>query len=299
MVVKTRSTGDKIFDVINILIMIAIMIITVYPFWYAVVGSLNSGLDYLRGGVNLWPRSFTLANYTAVFQSGEVLAAYRTSVLRTLVGTITYLIVVSMFAYAFSKKYLVGRNIYAGMGLVSLFFEGGIIPMYFVLKTLGILNTFWVYILPGMFHFFGVIIFTSFFREIPVSINESAKIDGAHEYTIFSRLIVPLSKPVYAAMALFTAVWHWNDYRMSLIFTSDDSLEVIQLFLLRVVNSFAQASNMAGGQAAMSTGIREDTTVAITVQLATMVMTAAPILIIYPFLQKYFVKGVLIGSVKE
>lgn len=298
MVVGQNTLGNRTFATINGVIMLVIMFITLYPFWYAVVGSFNEGVDYLRGGVNFWPRTWAMQNYRAVFSTNEILAAYRVSVARTVLATVVHLFVVSTFAYAFSRRNLVFRNVYAAMGLIGLFFQSGVIPEYFVLRSLGLLNTFWVYVFPPAFNFFSVIIFASFFRELPASLHESARIDGARELTVFARIVVPLSKPVFAAIALFTAVWNWNDYRMSLIFTTDESLKVVQLFLLQVINSTRRATDMGSAQAAAASAGGGNRTVSITVQLATMVITATPILIIYPFLQKYFVKGVLIGSIK-
>ena len=297
MSLTTRSRGDKIFDALNVTIMTILMFITLYPFWFSIIGSFNEGLDYMRGGVNLWPRKWTLANYRAVFTSGDILSAYRVTVLRTVVGTISHLVVTSLFAYAFSRRNLVGKKIYATMGVITMFFHGGLIPNYLLFKTLGILNTFWVYIFPALFNFFNVVIFASFFRNIPESINESARMDGANEYTIYGRLIVPLSKPVFAALALFTGVYHWNDFFMSLVFTNDKALEVMQVFLLRVIQTREVASQMAGAVAADVAGEAQAAN-STTIQLATMVIAAAPILALYPFLQKYFVKGVLIGSIK-
>lgn len=297
MSLTARSNGDKIFDVVNITIMTVLMFITLYPFWFSIIGSFNEGLDYMRGGVNLWPRKWTLANYRAVFTSGDILKAYKVTILRTVVGTVSHLVVTSLFAYAFSRRNLVGKKIYATMGVITMFFHGGLIPNYLLFKTLGILNTFWVYIFPALFNFFNVVIFASFFRNIPESINESARMDGANEYTIYGRLIVPLSKPVFAALALFTGVYHWNDFFMSLVFTNDKALEVMQVFLLRVIQTREVASQMAGAVSADVAGEAQAAN-STTIQLATMVIAAAPILALYPFLQKYFVKGVLIGSIK-
>jgi putative aldouronate transport system permease protein len=274
-----------------------LMFITLYPFWFSIIGSFNEGLDYMRGGVNLWPRKWTLANYRAVLSSGDILQAYKVTVLRTIVGTVTHLVVTSMFAYAFSRRNLVGKKVYATMGVITMFFHGGLIPNYLLFKTIGILNTFWVYIFPALFNFFNVVIFASFFRNIPESINESARMDGANEYTIYTRLIVPLSKPVFAALALFTGVYHWNDFFMSLVFTNDKALEVMQVFLLRVIQTREVASQMAGAVSSEVAGQAQAAN-STTIQLATMVIAAAPILALYPFLQKYFVKGVLIGSIK-
>ena len=297
MSLTARSSGDKVFDAVNLSLMVLLMFVTLFPFWFSVVGSFSEGMDYVRGGVYFWPRSWTLANYRAVFSRGDVLQAYRVTVMRTVVGTVSHLVVTSLFAYAFSRRNLVGKKVYATMGVITMFFHGGLIPNYLLFRALGILDTFWVYIFPALFNFFNVVIFAAFFREIPESINESARMDGANEYTIYGRLIVPLSKPVFAALALFTGVYHWNDFFMSLVYTTSDSLQVMQVFLLRVLQTRDVATHMAGAVSPEVAG-RARAANSTTIQLATMVIAAAPVLVLYPFLQKYFVKGVLIGSIK-
>jgi putative aldouronate transport system permease protein len=294
-----RPLGDSLFRILNTTGMLLLVFITLFPFWYSLVGSLNQGLDYMRGGVAFWPRKPTLANYAVVLRSPVILSAYRATVLRTIVGTFVHLLVTSLFAYAFSRRYLMGKRFYATAGVITMFFSGGLIPTYLLYKTLGLLDNFLVYIVPAAFNFWNVIIFGSFFRTIPEEIHESAKLDGAHEYRIWFRLVLPLSKPVLAALALFTGVWHWNDFFISLVFTTRRELEVIQLFLLKIVQTREMASQMAANFGVGSqTRAQSEATNTRTIQLATMVVTSAPILVLYPLLQKYFVKGVLIGSIK-
>lgn len=286
------------FRMLNGTGMVLLVFVTLFPFWYSIVGSFNEGLDFMRGNAVFWPNKPTLANYRIVFRNSEILSSYKVTVGRTVVGTLSHLVVTSLFAYAFSRRNLVGKKVYGAMGIVTMFFYGGLIPTYLLFKTLSILNTFWVYILPALFNFWNVIIFSAFFREIPESINESARIDGASEYLIFGRLIVPLSTAVFAALGLFTAVYHWNDFFISLVFTTRRELQVMQVYLLKVIQTREAASQMAGGAvtAAQAGDARASNTR--TIQMATMLIAAAPILVLYPFLQKYFVKGVMIGSIK-
>lgn len=290
--------NDRTFRILNSIGMVLLVFITLFPFWYSIVGSFNEGLDFSRGGVVFWPRTPTLANYRIVFRNSEILSSYRVTIARTIIGTISHLVVTSMFAYAFSRRKLVGKKIYASMGIVTMFFYGGLIPTYMLFKVLTILNTFWVYILPALFNFWNVIIFAAFFREIPESINESARIDGANEYTIYARLIIPLSTPVFAALALFTAVYHWNDFFISLVFTTKKELQVMQVYLLRVIQTRSMASQMAAGAVTAQQAGDAQATNTRTIQMATMLVATAPILALYPFLQRYFVKGVMIGSIK-
>ena len=294
---KARSTGDHIFDSLNVLGMLLLIFVTLYPFWFVLIGSFSGGQAYTRArGVFWWPVGATIANYTVVFREPGIVSAFRMTIYRTLVGTVTHLVVTSLFAYAFSKKNLVGRKVYATIGMVTMFFSGGVIPAYLVRQALGLLNTFWVLIIPAMINFWNVIIFRAFFAEIPDSISESAKIDGAGEYRIFVQLIVPLSAAVFAAIGLFTAVWHWNDFFQPLIFTTSKRFETLPLLLLRTIRTREAASGMATRAAGL--GVPQDEINPLTIQMATMIVAVAPILLLYPFLQRYFVKGIMLGSIK-
>jgi len=292
-----KSRTDLVFNFFNILLMLVIVFVTLYPFWFATVGSFNEGLDYMRRrGVSFWPSAFTFDNYRVVFMEHGILNSFEITIYRTIVGTITHLIVTSLFAYAFSKKYLVGRNFYAVIGLVTMFFSGGLIPAFLLRQYLGLLDTFWVFIIPAMINFWNVIIFRAFFQEIPDSISESAKIDGAGEYRIFFNLIVPLSLPVFAVIALFVGVFHWNDFWVPMVFTRSERYETIQLFLMSIIRTREAASALQAQAAGI--GIARGAVNPLTIQMATMIVTTVPIMIVYPFLQKYFVKGIMIGSVK-
>lgn len=294
MIVKS-SRGDKVFDVLNIIGMCILIFLTLYPFWYCLIGSFNEGADYAQGGVYLLTRKFTWANYRAVFQNQQLFDAFRVTIARTVLGTAASLLFTAVFAYGFSRKNLKFRGFYAAMGTVTLFFGGGLIPYYLVLRQLHLIDKFAVYIIPALFSFWNVIIFQSFFREIPESIHESARIDGAGEYRILFHLILPLSKPVLAAIGLFTAVGHWNAYFDSMAFTNKVELQTLQVLLMKIVKSKEVALQMAQSVARY---VKRDEVNPLTVQLATMMVAALPIMVVYPFLQKYFVKGLLIGSVK-
>ena len=284
------------FDCFNNIGMLLMIVVTIFPFIYILAGSLNNGSDYIKGGVYIWPREFTIANYKAIFANNQLLQAFKVSVSRTMLGTTLAIMFTALFAYGFSKENLIGKKMYGYFGLFTMFFNGGLIPYYIVLKNLGLIDNFLVFIIPCMFNFFNVIIFTSFFKGIPKSIVESAKMDGAGEYIIFFRLILPLSKPVLAAIALFTAVFHWNSFFDAMVFTNSTRLQPIQSLLMKIVSSREFANGMSE-QAARFVG--KNQTNPLTIQMATMVIASIPIILVYPFLQKYFVKGMLMGSIKE
>ncbi|WP_256758661.1 carbohydrate ABC transporter permease [Cohnella sp. WQ 127256] len=289
-----RTRGDWIFDNLNVIGMLLICFVTLYPIWYVLVNSFNEGKDAMTGGNIYWiPRDFSLENYTTVFKNAGIMTAMGITISKTLIGTVIHVFFTAMVAYAFSRRELIFRNGYMIFGTVTLFFNGGLIPTYLWFRDLGLLDTFGMYIYPAMFSFFDLIIFVAFFREIPEGLEEAAKIDGANDFSIFVRIVLPVSLPVVATIALFHGVWQWNDYFTGVLYTSSEYLQPIQTFLYRVI---AQSSS---NQIVGATGGAINRTVTgQSIKLATMVITTLPIVLAYPFLQKYFVKGLMIGSLK-
>jgi len=285
------------FDYFNIPLMILMMFVMVYPFWYTLVGSLNEGMDYIRGGVYWWPRKFTLYNYKAVFMDTRILQAFWITICKCVVGTVSSLLFTSLVSYAITRPNLKYKKVYIPFMMVTMFFNGGLIPYFILIKSLHLYDTFWVYIIPTLFSVYYLIIIQSFMRELPNSLVESAKIDGASEYRIFFQLIIPLSKPVLATIALFTMVNHWNTYFDSMMYTNSQWLQTIQLFLKKIITDPSVARSLSSAAAAAV----PDQAVKLTpqtIKLATMIVTAVPIIMTYPFLQKYFVKGFTMGAVK-
>lgn len=291
---KKRVTA---FGCVNTVVMLLVSFIMLYPFWYCVVGSLNEGVDYIRGGVYLWPRKWTLANYRAVFMDKSILQAFKVTILKCLIGTVTSLLCTAMVAYSITRPKLKLKKIYIPFIMLTMFFSGGLIPYFILIVNIGLYDSFWVYIIPAMFSAYNMIIIQSFMRDIPGDLIESAKIDGASEYRIFFQIIIPLSKPVLATIALFTVVNHWNSYFDSMMYTASQKLQTIQLFLKKVITDPSVARGL-GAAAAITIPEQATTLTPQVVKLATMVVTALPIICIYPFLQRYFVKGVTMGAVK-
>ncbi len=287
---RTSKIGDNII----IGAMIVICVITLFPVWNMVVLSLNDSADTMMGGVYLWPRKFTLESYRLVFMDKAIITAFSITILRTVIGTLSSVLFTSMVAYAFSKRHILGSKLYLTAGTITMFFGGGLIPYFILLRSLGLYDTFMVYIIPGLFNFFNCIIFMTFFRELPASLEESAKIDGANDFFIFLRIILPLSMPVIATITLFNGVGHWNDYFSGVMFVNNPDLQPIQTFLYRVIAGSSQTKSIVG----MPASVAAQAVSSQSVKLATMVVTTAPIICIYPFLQRYFVKGVMIGAIK-
>ncbi|MFB5762105.1 carbohydrate ABC transporter permease [Paenibacillus medicaginis] len=290
---RRKTAGEAVFDAVNNVMMLIICFLTLYPIWYVLVHSFNDGADAMQGGIFWVPRVFSLDNYRAVFASSGIMTAMGVTVAKTLVGTVIHVFFTAMVAYAYSRRELIGRSFYMIVGTITLFFGGGLIPTYLLIRDLGLLDSFWVYIIPAMFSFFDLIIFVSFFRELPDALEEAAKMDGANDFKIFYSIVLPCSMPVVATIALFHGVYQWNDYFTGMIYINDTNLQPIQTFLYRVV-----AQSSSNQMMAAVPGLAAQTVTSQSIKLATMVVTTLPIVLAYPFLQKYFVKGLMIGSIK-
>lgn len=279
------------FDMINLSFMCLVILITLYPFYYVIISSLNEPLDLLRGPVYFIPRRFSLANYVYVLQDESIFRAAMITVSRTILGSITAVLFTAAFAYGISKKQLLARRVLIGMALITMYFSGGLIPTYLLIsRGLGLQGNFLVFIIPNLFNAFNAFIMLAFFKGISSEIEESAKIDGANDIIIFIRLILPISMPILATIALFNGVFHWNSWFDALLY-GGRRLETLQQYLVKSIQSTnvsARASAFVSAQGVSTTSIR----------LTTMVITAFPIVVAYPFLQRYFVKGIMIGSLK-
>jgi putative aldouronate transport system permease protein len=287
---RAEAAGDWIIAAF----LLIISFVTLYPVWYTVILSFNDSMDALRGGIYWFPRKFSLQSYRTVFLDNSILKAFTVTIWRTLIGTVVSVFFTSMVAYAFSKKHIMGNRVYLIIGAITMFFGGGIIPYFILLRSIGLYDTFLVYIIPAMFNFWNCIIFMSFFRELPAGLEESAKLDGANDFVIFLRIVIPLCMPVLATIALFNGVYHWNDYFAGVMYINNPDLQPIQTFLYRIIASVS----VNRGTIDMPASITTQQVSSQSVKLATMVVTTGPIICIYPFLQRYFVKGVRIGSIK-
>lgn len=286
-----------LFDGVLYLILGALAFSMLFPLWNAIVLSFNDGTDARLGGIYFWPRTFTLANYEKVILDMAVWRAFGVSVLRTILGTFSSLLVTSLFAYAASKKELMFRKVYMFLLLLSMFFNAGMIPTFLAFRSLGMYNSFWVYIIPWMFNAFYAQIFISFFRGIPDGLVESAKIDGAREGIIYARLVVPLSKPVFAAVGLFIAVNHWNAWQDNMLYVKNENWNTLSFLFVKMIKSQEYLENLASSTGVSEMG-RASAVSSTTLQLATMMVSIVPIMCVYPFLQKYFASGIMIGSIK-
>lgn len=294
------SFSDKLWTAVIYVLLALLGFAVFYPFWNAAVISFNEGMDTIKGGVTFWPRNFTLSNYEVVFKDSRLINGFVISILRTVIGTLGATLWTAIFAYGMSRRDLVGRKFYMLMSIFTMYFGGGLIPYFMLIRDLKLFNTFWVMVVPGLISVWNMIIFRTFFRGMPASLEESARIDGCSNWGVFFRIILPLSGPVLATLGLFTAVYHWNDWFAPGIFINEPDLMPIQTKLQQILNSnimSEQMSQMDPSAAAHINKMRSVTTQSLS--MATMMVATVPILCVYPFLQKYFVKGVMIGSLKE
>lgn len=288
---KLLSTEDKVIDAVTILISAIVLVACIYPVYYILILSLNTGLDASRGGIYLWPREFTLENYQKVLADSRWTQALLISVLRTVAGTVVTVLFTSLFGYTLAKDDLRFKKFYKIWLVVAMYFSGGMIPTYMVFKALGLTNTFWIYIVPSALDYFFILLFISYFKEHPKELRESAIIDGASEMQTFFKVIWPVSKPVLATFTLFSAVNQWNSYFDAVIYVQDQKLKPLAKFLVEIINSGA-TSGMASPYGRSATYTTQS------LQLAVMVISILPIVIVYPFLQKHFEKGMMLGAVK-
>ena len=307
--VQGKSLGERIFQIVNLFIMVLLMVVAIYPFYYAVINSFNSGHSILRGFDVLWPSEPTTESWKTVTSDSAFGRAFFITVLRTALVTVGSTLITSMFAYAYSRPYLRRKRAYTALGFVSMYFSGGVIPFFLLISSLNLYDSFWVYVIPSLFGgFYNVIIYNTNFKALPVSLFESAKLDGASEFRMFTNIVLPLSKPVIAALCVFTAVGIWNDYTTTLYYTQGSDLQTLQYYILKLVRSYnateqlansAMASNAVVADTLNNSRLGSGVVTSKTIELAAMVISSIPMIAAYPFAQKFFVQGVLLGSVKE
>ncbi len=302
--VNIKHKGDRLYYAILYTVLGLFCFTTVFPFIYSLVLSFNDGYDALRGGIYFWPRKFTLENYEMAFAHPQIMTSFRVTVLRTLVTTVLSVGLTAMMAYGLTEKKLPGRTGIVFYFFFTTLFSGGLIPTYVLYRQMGLINNFWVFVLPGLFSFYNTVIMRTSFEGIPAALTESARIDGAKEMTIFTRLIIPLSLPVFATIALFVGVGNWNDWfagAFYIQFKKDLVPASTLLYQLISEASFESSMSTTTGQMQMNEQLmmaKATGTTPESLRLTFVIIIVTPILMVYPFLQRYFVKGVMIGSIK-
>lgn len=293
-----RNLGDRLIQAFIYFAVTMLCLVIIVPCINVLALSFNDGADAAKGGIYFWPRVFTLDNYKEVFSDGKIMKAYGITVARTVVGTLFTLIVTTLAGYALKKEDLPGRKIITMLITFTMLFSGGMIPTYIQYKNLGLLNTFWVYVIPGMVGVTNLLMVRTFFESIPASLEESAMLDGCGYFKIYTQIMLPLSKPVIAVIGLYTAVGHWNDWFAGAFYMRSSKLwpvqTVLQQMLSRAMASAQEVQTASQAIAQANSAVTSDS-----LKMAAVIVTTVPILCIYPFVQKYFTKGAMLGAVKE
>lgn len=292
-----RSRGERIGHLIICIVLGLFAFSTVYPAWYVVMYSMSDSKMAMGGGLFFWPRGFSLLGYETVFKTAQIWVAYRNSLMVMLVGTVLSVLLSALTAYPLSRKRLHGRKFLAMVFFFTMLFSGGTIPLYLQVSRLGLLNTFWAMILPTLMSAYNMFILRNFMQSIPDSLEESARLDGANDIVILFRIMLPLCAPSLAAIAMFYGVAYWNNYMNCLLYTNSTSLQVLPLYLRTVLASAASNALTASGDMS-KLGEASKTLTEETVKMTTVAVSIIPILIFYPFLQRFYMKGITVGAVK-
>lgn len=294
-----ESRSDRIFDICNKILVWFFIVIISYPLIYIISASISDPQYVNSGEMWLFPKGITFEGFERVFQNSEIWLGYRNTIFYTLLGTFINLAVTLPMAYALSRSDLVGRKLIMALLVFTMFFEGGLIPTYLLVRNLDLINTVWAMVLPNAAAMWNIIVTMTFFKvSIPKGLEEAAEIDGASQIRTFFQIVIPLSAPIIAVMALFYGVGHWNQYFNALIYLQDRELYPLQLFLREILVQ-QQLTTELMQQAGTAEALSQHARIADIVKYAVMIISAAPLLIVYPFLQRFFIKGVLIGSLKE
>lgn len=286
-----ESKGERLFNVFNVFLLLLLAAATLFPFLHVLAQSLSSETAVISGQVGLFPIDPQLGTYQYVMGNSQFISSFKVSIAITALGTVGAMVVTTFAAYTLSKPNLPGRNFLLVVFIFAMLFHGGIIPNYLLMRSLGLLDTIWVLVLPALVNVFNLLIIKNFFEGTPESLEEAARIDGANTFSILFRIVLPISLPVLATVSLFYAVAYWNDFFRAMIYISRPELKPLQLYLYEIVTQTQRPP----------TDIPIDSAMNLTpaaVRSATIMATTFPILVVYPFLQKYFVKGIVVGSVK-
>ncbi|WP_426451362.1 carbohydrate ABC transporter permease [Paenibacillus sp. S-38] len=288
--IQDRTLGNRLFDTVNAAVLILVALCTVLPFVYVLAVSFTDPHEVAKGGMILFPTKFSLAAYEYIFSTDTLVKSLGVSIYVTVVGTFINLLFTSLLAYPLAKPHFRGRQVILLGVLFTMLFSGGMIPSYFVVKELGLTNTLWSLMIPSAISAFNLIVLRNFFQQIPDGLEDSAKIDGCSDLDILFRIVLPLSLPALATFGLFYAVAHWNTFFNAILYINDHNKWPVQVLLREIV---ILAQSRIG-----ETSFEESLIQPLTIRMAVIVFATVPILLVYPFLQKHFAKGVLLGSVK-
>jgi putative aldouronate transport system permease protein len=288
-----QTKGDIVFDVVNYVILSLVTILVLYPLVFVLSASISSPAAVVEGQVWLLPKQINVQSYIRVFQDDGIMRGYVNTLIYTCTGTVLNILLTIGAAYPLSRKDFVGRHVLTIIFVITMFFSGGLIPTYLLIKNLGLINTIWAIILPSAVSMWNIIIMRTFFQAIPVELQESAQIDGCSNFRMLVSIILPLSMPVIAVMLLFYGIGHWNSFFNALIYLSDSQKYPLQLILRQILLQDQMGSMVSGSEASVDQIMLTEG-----LKYAVIIVSSLPVLLLYPFLQRYFVKGVMIGAIK-
>ncbi|MFS0726511.1 carbohydrate ABC transporter permease [Paenibacillus sp. 1P07SE] len=294
-----ETKGDKAFLVLVYIILTAALVVVAYPLIYIVSASISNPNVVASGEMWLLPKQITFEGYKRVFEDAAIWNGYLNTIIYTAVGTAVNLAVTLPAAYAMSRRDMVGRNLFMALFMVTMFFSGGLVPTYLIVKNLGLVNTMWALILPAATSVWNLIVCRTFFQStMPKELQEAAEIDGCSDFRLFFQIVLPLSTALIAVMALFFGVGHWNNYFSAMIYLNDQSKYPLQLVLRQILVLQQMSAQSGAVNADQATSLNNKAEVAALVKYAVIIVATLPVIVLYPFLQRYFVQGVMIGSVK-
>lgn len=294
------TKGDLIFEIVNTAFMLLVILVIAWPLWFVVIASFSESNAVISGQVWLWPKGFHIEAYKRVFENSRILSGYKNTIIYTLVATTLNIIVTVCLAYPLSRKDFKGRGFITLLMTITMFFNGGLIPTYLCYKQLGLVNNPWVMILPGLFTTYNCILVRTFFQGQPFELQEAAMIDGCSNFRILWQIMVPLSKPIIAVMAIYYGVAHWNAYFDALVYLSKEELKPLSLVLrdILVANTDSPGQDTGNSTGGGSEGEDARQKIAQIMKYAVIIVSTLPVMCLYPFLQKHFAKGVMLGAIK-
>ncbi len=289
------TKAERIGGAVNVALLILICLSTTYPFWHVIMYSISDSQEAMSGGLFFWPRKLSLLAYSMIFKTSQIYVAYRNTILRTFFGTYLSVTLSALTAFPLSRRRLRGRGPLSMLFFFTMLFSGGMIPIYLVVQAYGLIDTFWALILPSAMSAYNMFILRNYFQSIPDSLEESAHMDGANSFTVLLRIIVPVSMPAIAAVAMFYGVAHWNAYLDGILYINSTNLEILQVYLRKLLASTGTLNSLAGiDNLSDAARLTEES-----MKMATIAVSVLPVLIVYPFLQRYYTKGMVAGAVKE
>ena len=293
-----QTNADRLYDIVILILISLLLLIILYPLWFVLIASFSDSSEVMKGNVIFWPKGFSFEAYEKVLRDPKIITGYGNTIFYTVAGTLLNLSGTIAIAYPLSRRDFVGRRVISIVLTFTMFFNGGLIPTYLVYKEINIINTPWVMIIPGMVNVYNMIVMRSFFDSLPYEMHEAAFIDGCGNMKIITRIVLPLSLPIIAVMVIFYGVMHWNEYFSALVYISDQKLKPLQLILRDIlITSTSRVSSMMSG-GAVNTGEMDRIRTAESIKYAVAIVSTIPVLCLYPFLQKHFSKGVMIGAIK-